>query len=290
MSDKRRHAEVTDLLAAYVSGGLGEAERRGVAEHLDQCAECARQQEEWVALREAVRARQPAVSLHPALLQNVRLRVAPARPTPDPRTLLILLMAQAPLVRQQIWAASALVLTLGCLVALSAGRGGGSVLALLAPVVAAVGVGFIYGPGNDPPLELALATPTSPRLILLARLTLVCGYDLLLAILASLLVVGMGQAPGSLAHLISLWLGPMLLLSALSLWLSLWRGPATGVLVALAAWAVRVTLPGEMAYADWSAAAQLLAWLESTNVFTLGAAAAIAAAVVVWLPRQELTT
>lgn len=56
-------------------------------------------------------------------------------------------------------------------------------------MIAAVGLALVYGPEVDPGLELALATPTAPRSVLLARMTLVFAYDLGLALAANAVVL-----------------------------------------------------------------------------------------------------
>jgi hypothetical protein len=177
------------------------------------------------------------------------------------------------------------VLSLGFFLTLLYHHGGGIILEMVAPVVAAAGIAFIYGPENDPSLELALATPTPARLILLARLTLVCGYDLAVATLVSVGLVAVGDAPGGLGALIFQWLGPMLLLSALSLWLSVASGPLPATFLPLALWAIKSGLV-ESATSPSTVASVALA-LSSTNVVTVGLAALIGALVVVQLPRSE---
>lgn len=92
-------------------------------------------------------------------------------------------------------------------------------LVIVAPLVAACGVAFLYGMDADPALELQLATPVSPRLILLARLALLFGFNLAITLLCS---VGLAllRAQISLLPLIAAWLAPMTFLSALAFLLS----------------------------------------------------------------------
>jgi hypothetical protein len=152
---------------------------------------------------------------------------------------LAVLIGQLPVLRRGIWAASALMFGLGSAVCLSRHSEPGVVLSLLAPLVAALGVCAIYGPQADPGVELAAATPTSPRLVLLARLTLVAGYDLGLALAASAAAAGLGVAP-AFWPLVSAWLGPLALLSALSLLVAVWQGPTAGAVAAFTVWGIRV--------------------------------------------------
>jgi hypothetical protein len=82
---------------------------------------------------------------------------------------------------------------------------------------------------------MALATPTSPWQILVARLALVFGYNLVLALAASLALLPV--LPGSLlGSLILGWLGPMTFLSAVALAFSFWLGNDGTIAVTYPAW------------------------------------------------------
>lgn len=287
---------VSDELPAYVNGTLSPRESDRVRTHVESCRGCRRELAEWEAVAGAARAL-VAHSAPPRIPDGVwaaldgERRAAP-RGTRDVRAALSLswqlLRGQVPLVRRSIWAASALTITLGYVVALLAGRGSGAqVLALLAPIVAAFGVAFIYGPETDPSLELALATPTSPRLVLLTRLTLVFGYDLLLALGAT---VALYATRGDMSPwpLISLWLGPMLFLSALSLALSVLLGPTAAVTGAMLLWAVRLgllTQPGRSFLPD--PAADILASFWWTGPALLALGGLLLALALFYAPRQE---
>lgn len=266
-------------LAALAAGTLPPDESERAAVHVAACRACAAELADWRALRGAL-AGSATASPRPVSLEAVRLRVAAGRRPAAAVRFGTLLRAEAPVVRRRIWAASVLVLLLGFPVTLFGVRGG-SLLALVAPAVAAASVGFVYGPAADPPLELALSTPTSPRLVLLARLTLVFGFDLLVGLVASALVAAAGQAPGGLEALVLRWLGPMLMLSALSLCVSLRAGPTTGIGVALGLWAGLLAL-GPGLDGAVGAAATLL---QQTNVVTVGAAVLLGGALLALLPR-----
>jgi hypothetical protein len=241
---------VADMLPAYVNGTLDAETAARVAAHLPICAACRNELAEWRALAGAA-STLSRHSLAPAdaLLDRVWAEIDGATSAPRYRSrqpmrrlpwLWSLLVGQLPLVRRGIWTASALTIGLGCLLALlnPVHRGSATPIAILAPVIAALGVAFVYGPETDPGLELALATPTPPRLVLLCRLTLVYGYDLALALVATALL---GQVRGAaLWPVIALWLGPMLLLSGLSLLLSLLFRPTVGMMGALTLWVTDV--------------------------------------------------
>lgn len=136
---------------------------------------------------------------------------------------LLLLRAQVRVVRSEIWIASALVMVFGTLVTLTQRSPSASSASLplifIAPVATAMGVAYLYGPDVDRPFEILLSTPVSTRLILLARLTLVFGFDLVLALTGSV-ILSVLQPQLSLWLLIIAWLAPMTFLSALAFCLS----------------------------------------------------------------------
>lgn len=237
--------EVQELLPLYAAGTLPSGQRPAVAAHLEACPECRADLALWTAVGEEVMAEdrrlpapQPGVLLG-ALDQVRRERQRVSTPV----RLWQLLRAQALLVRGEIWPASAVIIAAGCLLGLSVPQDGPNLLAVVAPLVAAAGVAMIYGPENDPALELALATPTSPRQVLLARLVLVYGYDLALALAGSAVLAAIGGPGYVLTELVLSWLGPMTLLSALALSLSVWMGAANGATIAFLLWLGRWLLP-----------------------------------------------
>lgn len=244
--------------------------------------------QEWEALRKAMQAsnaRLPNPS--PLILQRALERVQylgalnshlPAIQANGWREhplagLFLLLRRQAALVRQGIWAASLIVLTLGVILTfLFPGTGvNSSLLALAAPVVAAGGIALVYGPENDPATELELATPVSPALILLARLVLVYGYDLALALIAS---VALWLAPDHLmlSQLILAWLAPMLFLSALALALSVIVNSQMAMIIAFSLWGLHLItqLRGPGLFPDVAAFTDAL-WSNQTLLYVLAA-------------------
>ena len=155
----------------------------------------------------------------------------------------LLLRAQLRVVRREIWLASLLIIALGALVTLSVygpeSAGSALPLVIIAPLVAAIGVAFIYGPFVDPALEIELATPVSPRLVLMARLVLVFGFDLALGLTASVALIAL-RSDLSFWPLVMAWLAPMAFLSALAFLLTmLTTEPLWGMLVSLVLWSVQ---------------------------------------------------
>ncbi|WP_214318231.1 hypothetical protein [Nonomuraea sediminis] len=154
----------------------------------------------------------------------------------------LLLCMEARLVHPAVWAASLLVMAVCGGLALMHGVVPDVLLELSAPLVAGLGVAGLYGPEQDRAFELVAATPTSPRLVLLARVTLVYGYDLAIALAVSGLLWLSGKASDGPAALIASWLGPMTLLAALSLLLAVCWNPAGAIGVTLGVW-IWIALP-----------------------------------------------
>lgn len=291
MSD--RH--VSGALPAYANGTLPPEESRRVREHLRGCPDCAAELAEWELLSAAARA-VVAAAAPPRVPAGVWAEVGPEphraprgsrRPVAAISLLWQLLVGQVPLVRRAIWAASAVTMAVGLLAALFATTptAGGLVLGLLAPLVAAMGVALVYGPENDPGLEVALATPTAPRLVLLARLTLVYGYDLGLALLATLVLAARGGADP--LPLISLWIGPMLFLSALALLLSLLLDATAALLVSMGLWSVRLIAAADLGGGRPSAVADPLDGLWHNTPLLLPLAALLLLAALWYGPGRE---
>ncbi|GAA0833060.1 hypothetical protein ACFQVD_25285 [Streptosporangium amethystogenes subsp. fukuiense] len=179
----------------------------------------------------------------PEIVRTVLMRsglgdLAATPATPRPYRAWALLAMEARLLHPAIWLASALVMAISVGFVMAKGSSGEFVLALAAPLIAMAGVAASYGPEHDDAFELVAATPMSPRVILLARLTLVFGYDLALALLASaaLALFSLDSAPFGLVPLVSTWLGPMAMLAALSLLLSVCWNPGGAMGVGLAVW------------------------------------------------------
>lgn len=292
---------VEEVLPAYVNGTLAPAEADGVRRHVGACASCAAALEGWRAVAVAARvliAETPAPSA--AVWAGAASRIAAEAALSGAvvagggsgdrlRLAWSLLVGQVPLIRRGLWAASALTMLLGSVVAIGlvGGTGSGMLLALVAPVVAAVGVAFVYGAENDPSLELALATPTLPSLVLVARLTLVFGWNLGLALAATVALAAVEGGVG-LWPLVALWLGPMLFLSALTLVLSLVVGGGVARLAAMGLWAVRLVAlsdPGRGLAPRVDA--ELVGGFWQATPLLVALAGVLLAVALVWVPRQE---
>lgn len=244
--ESRNH--VADLLPAYVNGKLDSLIADQVHEHLLYCNTCQAELATWEAIRETA---QFALAYEPLPSANILDRVwakidAPAQDVQKHQRsvrhaiahLWLVLTRQVRLIHKSIWIASTLVGLFCCVLALVFSRqphnhlqNTTSILALFTAVVAASGVAFIYGSDNDTAFEVTLSTPTSIRIVMLCRMVLVIGYNFVLSALASsIIAIAHG---GGLWEIMQLWLGPMLLLSSISVSLSLMIGSAFAVAVSL---------------------------------------------------------
>jgi hypothetical protein len=248
MTNSHRAYHISDLLPAYLNRTLDPHQTALVEGHLSRCNVCRAELADWRKLQETVSVAATApVSLPPDLLMNVRSQIAGdaaliaesnARRVHLPFVWTVM-RSQLRLMRGAIWIAAAATFGIGLIVAMLLANPSASALvfAFFAPIIGAVSVAFIYQPENDPTLELALATPTSPRLVLLARLTFVYGYDLLLALMATI-ALAFFKDDITLWPLITLWLFPMFFLSALTLTLSMIFNVTTAAVSTMSLWTV----------------------------------------------------
>ena len=154
--------------------------------------------------------------------------------------------AQLRVVRQEIWAASVIVMAIGVIISLIWHTGAvtsGLPFILTAPVVAAIGIAVLYS-SSERVRELEMTTAVPPRLLLLVRLLLVFGFDLALGIIGSL-VLSLFLADVALWSLITTWLAPMTFLAVLALLITVLSGAAEiGIIVSLGLWAMQIIYLG----------------------------------------------
>lgn len=241
-------AHIAELLPAYINGRLDSASARQVREHLLACETCQQELATWESIRGATNLVFASTPLPSArLMDEVWAKIdAPVEQAEAARRwslwralhrLWLVFRAQIPLIHKSIWVASALVCLFGLLLTLLMASHtreqaqvhvAGQLLVLFIVAVGASGSAFIYGSSVDPGFELALTTPTSVRLLMLCRMAIVLGYNLLLGMLASVVfaaVCGVG-----LWGMMQMWLGPLLFLSSLCLAVSLFLGSAFAVI------------------------------------------------------------
>lgn len=155
----------------------------------------------------------------------------------------LLLRAQIRIVQREIWIVSVLVILLGTLVTLAAqdaGHDGALPLILVAPLVSATAIGYVYSASETPTLEIEMATPASTRLILLARLTLVFSFNLALGLVGSIILTLLGNEI-ALWPLVATWLTPMAFLSSLAFLLgATFRDPTASIALSISLWFLQV--------------------------------------------------
>lgn len=239
---------VTDLLPAYMNGSLDPSNAALVDSHLLHCNSCQVELLNWEAIKDTV---QSAIASEPLPSTNILDQVWVKIDSPSkavhtfpqfmhqalPLSWLVF-THQIRLIHKSIWVASTLVGLFCCSLAFIMSRyvqihiqNVTSILVLFTAVVASSGAAFLYGTENDAGFEITLATPTSMRIIMLCRVVLVIGYNFIFAAIASFIIALVHG--GGIWEIMQLWLGPMLLLSSLSVSLSLLIGSAFAVAISL---------------------------------------------------------
>ena len=237
--------EIVELLPWYVNRTLDTAARADVERHLRGCPLCQQRVSKLCALQGALADRSQEAVL--PSIEGILDRLDPPSPAKlNWRWAWMLVRAQARVIRRDIWGASALMIILGTLVTMLSSRPpqvsiGALPLVWATPIVAAGGIAFLYGSSVAPAIEIELAAPVSPRLVLLARLMLTFGFDLVLGLAGSVLLA-LTMPSLSLWPLVATWLAPMSFLSSLAFLLTvLTADPNVGFLVSLGLWAVQST-------------------------------------------------
>ncbi len=235
------HQRYQKLIPLYAADQLSQEEHKEIEAHLATCDVCREELIFWQDLSAEVTGANAQISAPPHLINRALREIN----SPKPRRRIFLkafniIRSQIHLVKKEIWPASAAVIGLGLTTALISDQAG--ILTFIAPLVAAASLATIYGVENDIANELTLATPTSPWKILLARLALVSGYNLLLSLAASL-VLSSVIATEFIGTLVLSWLGPLTFLSALALVLSLLIGTGNSVVITYAIWTAQYIRP-----------------------------------------------
>ncbi|HNT55902.1 MAG TPA: zf-HC2 domain-containing protein [Anaerolineaceae bacterium] len=235
------HQHTIDRLPLYAAGQLDEKERSELDQHLKTCASCRADLQLWLAVRSEV----GSANSHVHAPDGVSERALERIHTPSPLSLAVkrtfsLLFSQAYLVRREMWPSSAILMFMGIMATLLIQKI--VLVRYFAPLVAAASLAAIFGPDHDPACELTLSTPTASWKVLLARLALVHGYNLILTLAASLILLFIAP-PDMLWALILSWLGPMTFLPALALLLSLWTGSGNSVAVTYGLWLLQFINP-----------------------------------------------
>lgn len=238
----KTHALLSAKLPEYAAGTLSDSERAELAEHLTRCAQCRDELSFWQMTAGAVRAENQRLQPAPGLAARVQARRAALPPrVPAFQRVFLLIRSQIPLIHSELWLATFIIILIGVVFAIIEGKH--VIIDILAPLVAAACLAISFGTDHDPVHELACSTPTSPHQIVLARTTVVFGYNLILSLIASFILLPF--LPNlHFGSLILSWLAPMCFLSALALMLSMWMGSTNAITAAYGAWILKLISMG----------------------------------------------
>lgn len=223
-----------EQLILYAAGQLDAAGRAEFEEHLAGCADCQADLLLWKSVADEIHTADSAEPAPPHLAERALERIhQPTAPRLAFRRVVQLLRSQTFLVQREMWPATASVMALGVVVALISKHA--EFIYFIAPLMAAASLSILFGPEHDPAHELALSTPTSSWKLLLARLSIVSAYNLLLA-LAAMLVLMIAFPVDLISTLTLGLLAPMAFLSALALLLSMWIGTSNAIAISYFLW------------------------------------------------------
>jgi hypothetical protein len=170
--------------------------------------------------------------------------------------------------------ASVVVLGAGALAQVGAGA---PLVWLIAPAVAAVGIGYAYGPGVDPAWELSCSMAVSDRMVLLTRAVAVFAVNAVLGLVASAATIGTAASVGAVQVTFG-WLLPMTAVCALTLAVAVAvRSASAGAGAGVAIWIILVLArgvtgaqragPGARGALDAPGAARLTAVITDANLY-----------------------
>jgi hypothetical protein len=218
----------------YAANQMDADARARFEKHLVDCADCRADLTLWNLAAQEIRTADSAEPAPPHLVDSALERIhQPAAPRAALRRVVQLLRSQTPLVQREMFPATAAVMALGVIVAVISKHA--EFIYFIATLMAAASLSILLGPEHDPAHELALSTPTSSWKLLLARLSIVSAYNLLLA-LAAMLVLMIAFPVDLIGTLTLGLLAPMAFLSALALLLSMWIGTNNAIAISYFLW------------------------------------------------------
>lgn len=153
-------------------------------------------------------------------------------------------LAQIGLLRPRFWIASGIIAAIGMLT-IPGGLHNYEVqiatLRIMGPLLAVLAVSFVFRSSHLGVLEIELSCFTSPVRLILARLTVVLAYDVVLGLLASFVLAYAGAVGGDNLLLLTLhWLAPLLLVAGTASLLSTRMSVGAAAIVAYAGWLLLV--------------------------------------------------
>ncbi|PKN98769.1 MAG: hypothetical protein CVU42_11165 [Chloroflexi bacterium HGW-Chloroflexi-4] len=230
----KTHTEYEEMLPFYAAGGCTSQQKREMEAHINLCHECQTELTMWKAVSMEIDTSNKTISTPSDIPAQALTRIRASKPMAAAiRQSWQLLKAQTYLIQSELWPVSALVMLIGVLVAVIARKD--VVVYLLSPMMAAATLSMLYGPDHDPANELTRSTATSPWKILLARMSIMSCYNLLLGLIASLGLLFIVK-PEMLGTIILGWVGPLAFLSSLALLLSVWWGTGIAIAVTYGLW------------------------------------------------------
>ena len=250
-----------EQIILYVANQLDEKEKVDFEKHLADCDTCQADLKLWNIVADEIIASDSRI-LAPAHLADSSLELIhqPSKLARAFRNMIQLLRTQLLLIHQELWLGSAVLMMMFVTMAILVNRA--DVMYFFAPMIAAGTVSIVYGREHDSALELTLSTPTSAWKILLARLTLVSGYNFLLAGGAGMILLFI-VPPQLLFEVVLGWAAPMLFLSAFALLLSLWIGTGNALFISYTLWASQY-IPMKV-MAEWFGSS--VAWMNTIAQF-----------------------
>jgi anti-sigma-K factor RskA len=228
------HQKYEEALPIYAAGSLNTVERSEFEAHLAGCEACRAELSFWQETAGVIIASDsavvPSTSVMPRVMHEIHSQTSLVA---ELRRTWAILRFQLPVVRRDLWPASAAVIIIGIAVAIVSDRL--QVFYMIAPMVAAAMLAAIYGPENDEAGELTNSTQTSQWKILLARLALVFSYNLVLGLIGTL-CLSLFTDVNLFWPILITWLAPMAFLSMSALVLSMWLGTGKAIGIVYALW------------------------------------------------------
>lgn len=279
---RSRSACPTDQFEWFVNHTLSAKEQAAVEAHLVTCVSCQAEVRTLIALRQSMRevsmlTPEPRADLFTQIERRLDLIPSPASVPRLPALFQACwfalsvcgehFYAQARLIRRNLFWMPLFIVPFVCSIVYlpqSWPHAPGEA-ALLAALITALGMAFLYSQEADPAREMTQATLTSPQMVLGIRCCLVFGYDLLLncGLVLPLLALHNVITP---AWFLANWLAPLCCLSAIALLLSILINASAAVLVCALLWGIRL-LGGVQALVYGGQILPAISWQQSYESF-----------------------
>lgn len=297
MTDYQPNEHVLELLPAYVNLTLDSVTIVQVHQHLSICSQCQIALTDWEAIANTAQEAAMNNALPSALVLTQTLnRIDASLSIPGEiqnnhvtlwrSKFWLFVIKQRILFRHPVWRGSTITMLLGSLIACTAHNHvlGELVLALVTPIVAAMSATVIYEP-EMLLFQERVSSSAQVRLILLTRIGLVFGYYSLLALVATITLCTL-RGDRALWSVVTLWLGPTLLLSALSLTGSLLFNSKLAVFGAFSLWTLRIVILAASSWQLPGSTSNPFNGFWQTNSMMLASTLLLLAISLAYLPRR----